>query len=615
VNKQFGQAKKNGSPRTDAEPFFAQQTAKPSPFFNPTARASRPMIQSAFFQTKLSIGEADDIYEQEADQVADTVVGNTASSNDGAETQQASSVVQRKCNDCDENKVQRKEGVGTESESTRISMENLTNLGAGQALSSGERRYFEPRFGTSFADVRLHTNHNAAQKAEAINARAYTSGNHIVFNRGQYNPASHSGKYLMAHELTHTIQQGSRNSSTIIVPKLQRDEFEPWPGQLGNDVAGTRETTGDIVREQVERTGDPTYAQLDPMLLEFNRATCALTVRKEINFVRAGSGASQLSETDFNELKERILRIANEQLNGWVSLHVDQTDGCPIQCVNGDISVTVVASEGSGTHSTTLNLHRSFGREDAGNIGADASTRTIWHEMGHIVLGAADEYAEANRPDGTPRPASRVHTSDWSIMSAEGNARRAMMHARHFSHLGAWLGRRFPDCTFSINETSRPIVVEFSPVLMLGGFGAAGHGGLYYSAGMNIGIPLTRLRQLQFILGPRINFIYDAGEANMLQLLMGFRAGLEGQFGSTGFRLGGFGEGGGVGFTDLGRGTFGASPYVEGGLGFGYSLMGGSFNLGLEVAGGGREFALPAPTTGTEFSPYFRLGLGFGGSF
>lgn len=601
-----------GSPdtKTVKRPFITRSSYDTRPsqhFFSITPTQQK-------IQAKLKIGKANDAFEQEADHIADQVVrgGNTSA----ASSPVGHPPLQRKCGECeDEEKLQLNSQDSVIPAKKTTNFPDLIAMGPGNTLSSSERRFFEPRFGKSFSDVRIHTDENAAKNAAAINAKAYTFKNNIILGKGQYHPSSLSGKHLLAHELTHTIQQG-RDGHIHTMPDIQRDEFQPWPGQSGHDVAGTRQQRGDIISEQVQRIGDPTYAQLGPMLLEFNTSTCELTVRKEINFVRAGTGDQQLSTEGFNALKTRILDIAHEKLNGWVSINVTpQSDQCSLQCANGQINVSVVTTEGSGSYSSTLNLFRSYGRENAGNIGEDASDHTLWHELGHIVLGAADEYSESRRPDGTSRPASRVNTSDWSIMSGEANTRRALMHARHFSHLPAWLGRRFPDCNFTINEASRPIVVELTPSLMLGGYvDSQGSVGLYYSLGLDMGLPLDRLRRLEFIIGPRFNFI--SSDAQM-SLLMGLRAGLEGQFASSGFRLGGFGEVGGLGITDLESGTLGALPYVEGGLNAGYSFS-GILNVGLEFGAGGRESPISTPVPGgptSEFNPYFRFGLNLSASF
>lgn len=79
--------------------------------------------------------------------------------------------------------------------------------GGGQPLASVDRAFFEPRFGADLRSVRIHTGSTAAQIADAIQAKAFTVGNSILFNSGHYSPKTTSGRHLLAHELTHTIQQ------------------------------------------------------------------------------------------------------------------------------------------------------------------------------------------------------------------------------------------------------------------------------------------------------------------------------------------------------------------------------------------------------------------------
>jgi Domain of unknown function (DUF4157) len=88
-----------------------------------------------------------------------------------------------------------------------------------QPLDSTTREFFEPRFNRDFSQVRVHVSPPAAESAEAIGAAAYTVGQDIVFGVGRFNPQSHEGRRLIAHELTHTVQQG-RGGHT---PPLDRD--------------------------------------------------------------------------------------------------------------------------------------------------------------------------------------------------------------------------------------------------------------------------------------------------------------------------------------------------------------------------------------------------------
>ena len=86
----------------------------------------------------------------------------------------------------------------------------------GHPLSQTLRGFFEPRFGRSFEKVRIHTESNAAEAAKRLNARAFTYGNHILFDGDQYHPETTDGKKLLGHELAHVVQQeGSHRSLQI----------------------------------------------------------------------------------------------------------------------------------------------------------------------------------------------------------------------------------------------------------------------------------------------------------------------------------------------------------------------------------------------------------------
>ncbi|MFZ4506657.1 MAG: eCIS core domain-containing protein [Fimbriimonas sp.] len=125
---------------------------------------------------------------------------------------------------------------------------------AGVPLDSSVRSVMEPRFGADFSAVRIHRDPEAASSAAEVGARAYTVGNHIVFGERQYAPESRGGQRLIAHELTHTLQQGQGQV------RLQRDVD---PAALDQCIA--------------EQGGDPRYRDgglASPEELERYRAEC-----------------------------------------------------------------------------------------------------------------------------------------------------------------------------------------------------------------------------------------------------------------------------------------------------------------------------------------------------
>lgn len=98
----------------------------------------------------------------------------------------------------------------------------------GQALGAELRRFMEPRFGASFDGVRIHTDDTAARLAGQMQARAFAVGQQIFFGAGQFRPESRDGRELIAHELTHTLQQGRARQP----PLIQRS----FLGDLAKDI-------------------------------------------------------------------------------------------------------------------------------------------------------------------------------------------------------------------------------------------------------------------------------------------------------------------------------------------------------------------------------------------
>jgi hypothetical protein len=111
------------------------------------------------------------------------------------------------CEDCKKNKLQLKASrPGGPMAVPPIVQSVLRSSGA--PLDRGSRSFFESRLGHDFSNVRVHTDASAARSARAVNALAYTAGNSIVFDHGQFAPHAPSGRKLLAHELAHVVQQG-----------------------------------------------------------------------------------------------------------------------------------------------------------------------------------------------------------------------------------------------------------------------------------------------------------------------------------------------------------------------------------------------------------------------
>lgn len=137
------------------------------------------------------------------------------------------SLVQRKCASCaeedeDDLKVQRKqEDDGGEESRTAPALVGEVVAAGGRPLDAQTRGFFEPRFGRDLGDVRIHTDGRADASARAVDALAYTVGRDVVFRRDAYAPETAQGKWLLAHELAHVLQQPQKPADYGSPAKLQ----------------------------------------------------------------------------------------------------------------------------------------------------------------------------------------------------------------------------------------------------------------------------------------------------------------------------------------------------------------------------------------------------------
>jgi len=192
------------------------------------------LMRSGALQDKLKIGQPGDKYEQEADRVADAVM---RMSEPGVQRQeepeeeeemlqakplaiQITPLVQRQVEPEEEEELQAKATSGHLSEVTPNIESHIQSIrSGGQHLPESVRAYFEPRFGYDFSQVRVHTGTQAAEAARALNAQAFTFGRNLVFGVGQYAPQAIDGRRMLAHELTHVVQQSGDNAAGCSEPE------------------------------------------------------------------------------------------------------------------------------------------------------------------------------------------------------------------------------------------------------------------------------------------------------------------------------------------------------------------------------------------------------------
>ena len=241
-------------------------------------------------QPKLKIGQPNDKYEQEADRVADQVMRMPQPAvNTSISTKPIN--IQRKCDACEQEEeeelrmkplslsisplLQRK--INSENVLSGNIESEFNSLEVGKPLTRNVRKYFEPRFGTDFSNVRIHDDNKAVNLSNKIGARAFTLGNDIYFNRGEFAPDRTEGKRLLGHELTHVVQQSANKYSNTLqrTPSSQElTEFDRQASEIRSHTSystlpgSSKRLIGQIL--SIARTRDNWRYYLTNLLLLLN---------------------------------------------------------------------------------------------------------------------------------------------------------------------------------------------------------------------------------------------------------------------------------------------------------------------------------------------------------
>ncbi|MFL6275310.1 MAG: DUF4157 domain-containing protein [Blastocatellia bacterium] len=221
--------------------------------------AVQRLLRSGAVQAKLYVGSPGDAYEQEADRVADQMM--SPSQVPAVQHKCAACQEGANCPKCEEReRLQTKEAPGHTPHVTQDVESSLASLrGSGQPLSPSIRALFEPRFGRDFNEVRVHADAQGAKTASAINARAFTVGKNIVFGADQYSPNTRDGQLLLAHELTHVVQQeGSAGGPIQRAPVVPPTPQKLPPGVLDASyflLQGNLPKATGTVQTQVQSSG------------------------------------------------------------------------------------------------------------------------------------------------------------------------------------------------------------------------------------------------------------------------------------------------------------------------------------------------------------------------
>lgn len=396
-------------------------------------RAVQRLLGKVRLQPKLRIGRPGDTYEREADHVAERVLRgagrfpvpiSVADANTGAQRMCADceeellresepagrDLVQRQCHCGDEEKARgtcrchggaellQPSAAGESRASTHAIEQRVSALrGSGRPLPIAIRRFFEPRFGHDFSAVRVHTGPTARTAAEALNARAFTVGHDVVFGSGEWSPETDRGRRLLAHELTHVIQQ----TPLVARRKPSIERAEPTGESLPGADEGVAAPDVDAPSPDIASPDET----VEPEEAEAAEPLPAATVVVEDD--AADVGAGQMRKSDFLvKARTEVCAAAEAGFAGRQS-----ADACPF------IGFAFAYYEGQ----TASRLNRDLPRFVAGGPQPDTAEGYI-AAIAERVRTGVEAWARTGKISGVPRALLAAAMQIPEVQAAAGMA-------------------------------------------------------------------------------------------------------------------------------------------------------------------------------------------------
>ena len=399
------------------------------------------------------------------------------------------------CAACKEKRLQRRAGGPGPGVAPPIVHDVLRS--AGRPLEPGVRGDMEARFGHDFSRVRVHTDPAAAESARSVAALAYTVGSDVVFGSSRYAPGTAAGVDLLAHELTHVVQQRDAGPVPPVLPvmpagdaleraaaaapapgsaRVQRqsigdtrnfrrqDTLGPAPTQAGQVWTGSvaRTELYDVYQQQpAAAAGQPARAGWVPtsnpmgqVTLELDEGACELRIPTRLVYHNPGRGqlptpdpcqtgssapTAPLAAGTFAALRRDFTDTLNERLNGWYRLSLDGCgQGAP--CTSG-VSIRVVATDvtagGGGTGpQVDVWLINASGRSCAQPNAPEAAFIYSPGDRDRAMWGHEGAHFSLHYGDEyrePPRPSGRVEEADYSGMGSHEMSSLGLLHERHFA--------------------------------------------------------------------------------------------------------------------------------------------------------------------------------------
>jgi hypothetical protein len=311
----------------------------------------------------------------------------------------------------------------------------------GQPLDAATRRIMEPRFGHDFSQVRVHSGRAAEQSARDVNANAYTVGHNVVFGTGRLAPGTHEGRRLIAHELTHVVQQSrSRNSAARL----------------------------DYSSAEAEADHAAAHAvQFGAQISELGSAPLGLA-RSPVEPVKSAEEVKKLHKVDLDHLKE-VLTTLLHSLSPATQARIDRNSTVAVALVemidekNNPFTTLVYATN---TNANTPELEAAADRLGIQHIGGAVPRAEGRGETG--APGDAEqllrEAASENDMEIVAQAVSRPPCKDCAVMIKEEEVRTVWLdRAARKTAFGA--GRLLRKGSADLKKALAEIDLAFSPAL------------------------------------------------------------------------------------------------------------------------------------------------------
>ncbi len=320
---------------------------------------------------------------------------------------------------------------------------------SGQPLDAATRAFMEPRFGHDFGNVRVHTDAIAGRSARAVNALAYTAGRHVVVDPNYYAPSSRDGRRLLAHELTHVVQQENLRPELSARAVGSRNESH----EIEADSVAARVVDAGLPTGTVSANGSVTLARYAPppipitpeqinimraLFSEIGALTRSGVLLAEetaaISTAVAEAEAAIVVATEAAAAGTTALAVGESALGGAAALAVDDVTGIGVA---DDVAIPFVLIAAAVAFGVGYAVGRS-----AGEIAAawDAATRAVGAAVGAMrdALARArpgprvktEPRAEPKvKPETKPDPKTAPRPLPWPDIDTDENDRRCRSYA------------------------------------------------------------------------------------------------------------------------------------------------------------------------------------------